>query len=93
LYTSLPDFLAQQHLPIYAAVLGGHSVYEQTLASPAIFLLGSEAHGISAEVLSYAQHHISIPSAVSGQAESLNVATATAILLSEFHRRQRPTQK
>jgi TrmH family RNA methyltransferase len=93
LYTSLPDFLAQQQLPIYAAVLGGHSVYEQPLTSPAIFLLGSEAHGISSEVLSYAQHQISIPSAVAGQAESLNVATATAILLSEYHRRQHPTQK
>lgn len=93
LYTSLPEFLAQQQLPIYAAVLGGHSVYEETLASPAIFLMGSEAHGISAEALSYAQHQIRIPSAASGQAESLNVATATAILLSEYHRRQHPTQK
>jgi TrmH family RNA methyltransferase len=92
-YVDLATFLPKQQLPIYAAVLQGESIYSQPITAPAILLMGSEAHGISSELLPYANKNISIPSAVKGGAESLNVAIATAILLSEFHRTNYFTQK
>jgi TrmH family RNA methyltransferase len=47
--------------------------------------MGSESHGISAEVLPLINKPITIPAF--GNAESLNVAIATGILCSEAKRR------
>jgi TrmH family RNA methyltransferase len=50
--------------------------------------MGNEANGVSKEVEAIINEKISIPRFGDIQAtESLNVATATAILLSEFKRR------
>jgi RNA methyltransferase, TrmH family len=53
---------------------------------PAI-LLGSEAHGLSAEMMDAADVVVAIPMA--GEVESLNVATAGAVLAFELARRRR----
>ena len=50
-------------------------------------VLGNEGQGISQELSEGVSQKITIPAAKSAQAESLNVATAAAILLSEFKRR------
>ena len=51
-------------------------------------MLGNEANGISDEIKQLSKHQISIPQfGETKNTESLNVATATAILLSEFKRR------
>lgn len=73
------------HLSTWGAFLGGESVYEAALDTPAWLVMGSESHGISDTLSPYIQHAITIPAF--GKAESLNVATATAILCSEFRRR------
>ena len=53
-----------------------------------IFVLGNEANGISKNIESIVTEKLSIPRFGDLQVtESLNVATATAILLSEFKRR------
>ena len=49
------------------------------LAQPHAWLFGNEAHGLPDEVLSGADHRVSIP--IAGRAESLNVAAASAICL------------
>lgn len=49
------------------------------LAGSTAWLLGSEAHGLPAEVIEAADNAISIP--LYGQAESLNLATAAALCL------------
>lgn len=46
---------------------------------PIALLLGSEAHGLSADVLRAANHRVSLP--LYGQAESLNLACAAAVAL------------
>ena len=46
--------------------------------------MGSESHGISDEILSLANKKITIPTFSKSGIDSLNVATATAIVLSEF---------
>ena len=49
--------------------------------------MGNEANGISAEIEHLVTQKISIPRFGSlQQTESLNVATATAVILSEFKR-------
>jgi TrmH family RNA methyltransferase len=49
--------------------------------------MGNEANGVSEEIKSLLQYKISIPRfGETQETESLNVATATAILLSEFKR-------
>ena len=48
--------------------------------------MGNEANGISSEIAAYISKRISIPQFGDQTAESLNVATATAILLNEIRR-------
>lgn len=86
-YLSLPDFFEATTLPIYGGFMEGKNVYSEQLPKAAILVMGNEANGISSEVASKISNKISIPRFGETQrAESLNVATATAILLSEFRR-------
>ncbi|MFT5652073.1 MAG: TrmH family RNA methyltransferase, partial [Psychromonas sp.] len=47
-------------------------------------VMGSESHGISPEIAKFISNKITIPSF--GEAESLNVAMATGIILDNFKR-------
>lgn len=86
-YTDLKNYLKETEMPAYATLMDGENVYESSLPSDAVLVMGNEANGISSEVLQLLDNHISIPRFGKLQAtESLNVATATAILLSEFRR-------
>jgi TrmH family RNA methyltransferase len=78
----LDVFYAEYQCPIYTAVLEGENVYEAQLDnSPKALVLGSESHGI--QVFPEKKFtNITIPKL--GKAESLNVATAGAILLSHM---------
>jgi TrmH family RNA methyltransferase len=87
-YTDLNLFLNETSLPIYGAFMDGENVYETTLSANGILVLGNEANGISDLIASNITAKISIPRFGTLQkAESLNVAMATAILLSEFRRK------
>ncbi len=87
IYTDLHSFLKESKKPIYAAIMDGKNVYQTKLNSNAILVLGNEANGISKENLELVTDSIAIPRFGNlQQTESLNVATATAILLSEFRR-------
>ncbi len=80
-------FLKDVKMPIYTATMEGTSVYTISLPKNALLIMGNEANGISKEVMELATKTISIPRFGTLQkTESLNVATATAILLSEFKR-------
>jgi TrmH family RNA methyltransferase len=87
IYTNLTDYLEQTKKPIYAAIMNGENVYKAKLDDRAILLMGNEANGISQNNLDLVKYKITIPRIGNIQkTESLNVATATAILLSEFKR-------
>jgi tRNA G18 (ribose-2'-O)-methylase SpoU len=58
---------------------------------PAVLVLGDERFGISPEVLTYADQAVAIP--MLGMANSLNVATAGAIVLHELALRAVPTAR
>ncbi|GAA3578723.1 RNA methyltransferase [Snuella lapsa] len=87
-YVELDGFLKQHGLPVYGAFMDGEVVYTKSLPDAGILVMGNEANGISKPVEAALTDKISIPRFGDLQAtESLNVATATAILLSEFKRR------
>ena len=76
-------------MAVYGTFLDGENIYTQTLADEGLIIMGNEASGVSPEVAALASTRLLIPSyAREGRgAESLNVATACAITLSEFRRR------
>ncbi len=86
-YTDIIDYLRNADIPIYGGFMEGENVYTSTLANEAIVVMGNEANGISSEIETLITQKISIPRFGKIKVtESLNVATATAILLSEFKR-------
>ncbi|WP_028374572.1 TrmH family RNA methyltransferase [Leeuwenhoekiella sp. MAR_2009_132] len=86
-YTNLAEYLKAVNLPVYGAFMNGVSVYEADLPEEAILILGNEANGISTEIADCVTQKISIPQFGTSTTESLNVAIAGAILVSEFKRR------
>ena len=86
-YCDLKEFLKQTQLPIYGAVMDGDNVYSTNLEQNAILVMGNESNGISQKIASLINTQITIPRySEKTITESLNVATATAILLNEFRR-------
>ena len=68
--------------------MNGDNVYNMDLPENGILILGNETNGISVAVEKATGKRISIPRFGHLQkTESLNVANAAAILLSEFKRR------
>lgn len=86
-YVDLAEFLRNTNLPIFGAFMEGENVYSKKLPNEGILIMGNEANGISKVAEALVTEKISIPQFGEIQeTESLNVATATAILLSEFRR-------
>ena len=95
-YTDLPEWLAEQTCPIYGTLLEGKNMYQVLKEHPVtdnrspltVIVMGNEGNGISQEVRKVITHPILIPSYPSDSetSESLNVAIATAIVLSEYRR-------
>ena len=87
-YTPLKLFLEECGTTTYGAFMNGENVYSESLKDSGVLVLGNEANGISGEITSLISDRISIPRFGDlQQTESLNVANAAAILLSEFKRR------
>ncbi|MCF2582748.1 TrmH family RNA methyltransferase [Bacteroides caecigallinarum] len=76
--------------PVFGTFLDGDNIYESTLSSNGLIVMGNEGNGISKEVASLINRRILIPNYPQGNetTDSLNVAVATAIVCSEFRRRQ-----
>jgi TrmH family RNA methyltransferase len=87
IYANISEYLISIQLPIYGAFIDGENVYHHQLPENAVLVIGNEANGISELIEEFVQKRISIPRFGKLQlTESLNAATATAILLSEFKR-------
>lgn len=83
LYEPLAEFLAKEPgIPTYAAVLDGTNVRQLPPVKEGIIIIGNESKGISDGVLALSRHRITIPR--KGDAESLNAAVATGIILSHI---------
>ena len=84
-YTDLADFLnsAKGHA-VYGAYLEGQTIYETKFASGGIIVIGNESRGISEKLEGFISQKITIPRF--GNAESLNAAIATAVILDNVRR-------
>ena len=83
-YGDLSEFLSKQTLPIYGALLEGESCFKVKIKESAILIIGNEGSGISKEIITKIQHPITIPR--NGNGESLNVAVACGVLLSQWRK-------
>lgn len=82
-YTDLPVWLQKnKQVKIYSASLDGKDVNEIGKLAEGIIVIGNEANGVSDEVLKFVDEKITIPK--TGEAESLNAAVATGIILSHL---------
>ncbi|OZV69210.1 TrmH family RNA methyltransferase [Winogradskyella aurantia] len=87
-YLELDSFIKSQSMPVFGTFMEGESIYKTTLPNAGIIILGNEANGISDNIKNLVEKAITIPQFGEKQdTESLNVANATAIILSEFKRR------
>ena len=86
-YGDLDKLLAETKLPIFGTFMDGENIYKANLPNEGIIVMGNEANGISKTIEKLVSDRLAIPRFGDLQAtESLNVATATAIILSEFKR-------
>jgi TrmH family RNA methyltransferase len=85
-YVSLPDFLANVPV-IFGTFLEGEDIHGISGVAGGVIVIGNEANGISAEVARRVTHRVTIPKY--GNAESLNAAMATAIVLDNLRRSQK----
>ena len=86
-YIDLEQFIGQTQLPVFGTFMDGTNIYKTDLPQKGIIIMGNEANGISPEIEKLVKNRLTIPRFGTLQkTESLNVATATAIILSEFRR-------
>lgn len=73
----------------FGAFLNGQNVYQSPLPQDALLVMGNEGNGITKTIAEVLDHPLTIPSFSTNKkgAESLNVGVATALLCSEFKRR------
>jgi len=89
IYCNLPELCQQAKdagVAVFGTFLGGEDIYATELPQRALVVMGNEANGVSDAVAAQVDTRLTIPS-FGGGAESLNVAIATAITVSEFARR------
>lgn len=79
---------SSQGRSVYGTLLDGEDIYASNLEEQALVVMGNESNGISGAVRNEISRGLRIPSFGKSGAESLNVAVATAVTLSEFRRRQ-----
>lgn len=86
-YTDLEAYLDKTSLPVFGTFMDGENIYSESLPENGIIVMGNEANGISKAIENKVGHKIAIPRFGNlQQTESLNVATAASIILSEFRR-------
>ena len=87
-YEDLSKFMANYKGEIFGTYMDGENIYCADLPKEGIIVLGNEANGISDAITTVVDRRVTIPQFGTGKdTESLNVANATAIILSEFRRR------
>ncbi len=75
-------FSANKIIQTYAATLGGKDITKMNPVKEGILIIGNEGRGIDPAILAIVNHEITIPRF--GNAESLNAAVSSGILLSHM---------
>ena len=69
---------------IFGALLEGENLFKKAFRKDGIIVIGSESHGIRANLLPFITHPITIPRAEGSVTESLNASMAAGIILAVF---------
>ena len=85
-YKDLDAFLNSTELPVYGTFMDGVSVNTTKLPKKGIMIMGNEGKGISDAIAKLCTDRLAIPQFDEATTESLNVASATAILLHEIRK-------
>lgn len=93
IYGNLPEMLRALKTcgaPVFGTFLDGENIYKTALTPAGVIVMGNEGQGISPQVAATVTKRLLIPSFPpdAPTSESLNVATATAITLSQFRAQQ-----
>ncbi len=83
-YGDLKEHFDKWDVPVYGAFLNGQNIHTLENPRPGVILMGNESKGISADLENSVSQKLTIPGF--GEAESLNVAIATAIICDNFKR-------
>lgn len=83
LYETIP-LLKKRNYEVLCADLYGENIFEIESKKKSIIIFANEANGPSSQALSLTDRKITIPKF--GNAESLNVASASAVILAQFKR-------
>jgi RNA methyltransferase, TrmH family len=83
-YTDLFLYLSELSAPIYGAFLEGEDVHKKKFSKGGYLVIGNESHGISKNLEKLITQKVTIPRF--GNAESLNAAIATAVILDNIRR-------
>jgi TrmH family RNA methyltransferase len=76
------DIFLEKGYKLVCSDLGGKNLYDFKIADKIIIAFSNEASGPSEELLKKSEYKVTIPKI--GKAESLNVASASAVILSEL---------
>jgi len=85
-YTNMVSFLKKTDLPVYGTFIDGKNVIKCQLPKKGVLVMGNEGKGISKAISKLCEERLTILQFGKKTTESLNVATATAILLQEIRR-------
>ena len=91
-YTDLEAFLDKHRdTPVYGTFTEGDVIYDRHLSPNGVVVMGNEGNGIRPAVAACVSHKLSVPNYPETRetTESLNVATAAAIVCAEFRRQLR----
>jgi len=83
-YANLNKYLEKANTAVIGAFMKGENAHEFNFPKNGILVMGNESNGISPEIEKLVTQKITIPNF--GDAESLNVAIATAVLLDNWKR-------
>jgi TrmH family RNA methyltransferase len=81
-YAAVETFVPRINVPVYGALLNGQSIMEHPALTEGVLVIGNESKGIRETLMPYITHAVTIPRI--GQAESLNAAVATGIIISHL---------
>jgi len=87
IYTDITSYLNESKVTKYMSLLEGENIYKHSFPKDAIIVMGNEGNGIRSQIQALGDIKLNIPKfGKNTNVESLNVAMATAIFLSEFRR-------
>ena len=83
-YEDLKSYLSKLSIPVYGTFLNGEFVNRVTFPNKFVLIFGNESNGISKSINEFVSHKITIAKASKSTVDSLNINSATAIIMNEI---------